>query len=514
MRYCVNCGSELHPNATFCTNCGTRVPQAENRGPKAPEPTGDRPESAGTDRPTSPARDATSPQGSGSASGFRAEHTPHPHQPSAGVQWATQPSRGVAIDWRALAPGLLRIVAAIALSMTALANWWTVESPSFTEGYDFDPATNGQVLPLIGCIGVTLAALVQVALLPQFLGGAIAPLVRFAVRAALCLPALVAVVLAVVTTLGGMDSDKHAAVGVTLLAFAIGFVLVGLDDALPSVPGGAIRWAAAAFAALGLVLTILSFAQVLGAEDFGVGKAKLIASVSFLFLATIAGLVLWAALTRASTAHGLATALACGVAISALTRAWIQSNETLYLITLVRNWHGAAFIALALALATSAVVSRAPGDTAQDDTARARRLTAWVVPGFGLAAVAALVTAIVLIGWRNDLTTGGETWFLVLMFITALCYSACAFLLRTHALGRLVAVATVVLLATTILITLAAAKSVAPVGEMFTEGAYLWLPLLAVGALTIPPSVRAVAGPLMPQQATSPSSNVHAPEGR
>lgn len=510
MRYCVDCGTALQPGAKFCTGCGSQVAQVQTADTTHESPRASLPHTA----------DGGTASNQGVSAGQKGARpaSSHDARPSAGTQWAAAtPMTAHAIDWRELAPGLLRIVAAIALSMTALANWWIVEASSYSDefGTATSSATNAHVLPLIGCIGVTLAAVVQVALLPRFLGATLTPIVRFGVRAVLCLPALVAVLIAVVTTLGGIGSDKQPAIGVTLLAMAIGFALIGLDDALDVIPAGALRWAAAVIAVLGIALTILSFVQILG-DEFEEGKLKwLVAGASYLFLAIVAGLTLWLAIARPTMAHGLLIALSAGVAISALTRAWIQSNESLIFVALFRQWHGAPLVALALALAASAHVSRTRTDQLDDDAARATRMTSWVVPGFGLAACASLLTGLVAIGVRNEGSSGGTMWFLVLMFISALAYGACALLLRTHPLGRAVAVAVVALLALTILITLAAARTIAPLGEMFSEGAYLWLPILAACALTIPPSVRSVAGPLLPhQQATGGDPAPRPVEGR
>ena len=37
MKYCENCGSELIPNAKFCTSCGAPVPAAPDVSGSAPE---------------------------------------------------------------------------------------------------------------------------------------------------------------------------------------------------------------------------------------------------------------------------------------------------------------------------------------------------------------------------------------------------------------------------------------------------------------------------------------------
>lgn len=413
------------------------------------------------------------------------------------------PRPGLALDWKGLLPGLLRIVAAIALSMTALGNWWVLS--------DHEPATHASVLPLIGCIGVTLAAVVQIALLPQLLGQAVPAMARLGIRAALCLPALVAVIMAIVTTLGGADSDKFTAFGVTLLAMAIGFALVGFDEDLPH---DALKWGAVAVAGLGIVLTVLSLIQALGSDtilggDEYPGKMKWLGTVpALLFAIAVAGLVIWAAVARTIVGSGLVAALAVAVVISALTRGWICDNSNLAATIWLRNGHGAPLVALALALATATRMTRPAHDTATDDGSKARRMTAWVVPAYALAAAAAAVNALLFIGARGENTPGGTTWFLVLLILTALTYGACAYLLKSHAAGRLVAVIASASIALTILISIAAAKGSTVLNETFTEAAYLWLPLLAAGALTIPPSVRAVAGSMMP---TRPQAAQSAP---
>lgn len=505
MRFCVHCGNQLTEGAAFCTSCGAPVAAAAKDAGQAPAAshtsTPQPPAAAEGSTPVHPAQPSYSsapPQGQPSSPlGGHSSAAPQP-------AWAqTSGAPRAAIDWKSLMPGLLRLLAAVTLAMTALGNWWVIDgSSSEGMGDSLGPtqyATHHSVLPLIGCIGVVLAAVAQIALLPQFLGAAMQPIVRFAVRSVLCLPALIAIVMALVTTLGGPDSDKFSAIGVTMLAMAVGFALTGLDDARDALPVDVLRWATVAIAALGVLLSIVSIIQFMG-SDSTEGKLKWLTAIcSILFVALAGALVAWIGVTRPAFGDGLLIALAGSLAFALLTRGWISDDTNLYFISVLRHGHGAALIALALALATAHEVASHGRDSATDDASVARRLTQWVVPGFAVAAVAALFNALAFIGMRTDYTPGGQTWFLVLMFLTALVYAACAFLLKTNPMGRLIAVLSAVTLSLTILITLAASKSSGPVCEAFTEGAYLWLPLAAAAALTIPPAVRRVAGPIAPQ---------------
>lgn len=515
MRFCVHCGNQLTEGAAFCTSCGNPVAHAAQdagQAPAAPAPAASR---TSTPQPPADSVDSTQvhPTQSFSSAPLQGQtsaplggHSSTAPQPA----WAqTSGAPRAAIDWKGLTPGLLRLLAAVTLAMTALGNWWVVDGSSSEGMGDYvapvQYATHHSVLPLIGCIGVALAAVAQIALLPQFLGAAMQPIVRFAVRAVLCLPALIAIVMALVTTLGGPDSDKFSVIGVTMLAMAMGFALTGLDDARDALPADVLRWATVAIAALGVVLSVVSIIQWMGADSFVgydqvTGKGKWLTAIcSILFVALAGALVAWIGVARPAFGHGLLIALAGSLAFALMTRGWISEDTNLSGAALIRQGHGAALVALALALATAHEIASYGRDSATDDASVARRLTQWVVPGFAVAAVAALFNALAFIGGRTDYTPGGETWFLVLMFITALVYAACAFLLKSNPMGRLIAVLSAVTLSLTILITLAASKTSGGLCEAFTEGAYLWLPLVAAAALTIPPAVRRVAGPIAPQ---------------
>ena len=544
MRFCAHCGAQLTPGAAFCAHCGAAVhadaaigdapTQAVTTSAGSQPPTGPASGSSAVPAPGSPAAGSTTagqpangqwafqqaaqqhsnqtagqqfgqpygqqygqqpgaPMGAqmGTQSG---PQTPHTTQWNAGGQGANPFG---SINWMALLPALLRPLLAIVLAMTALGNSW-VSGPA-EYGESNDPATHASVLPLIGCIGPTLAALAQIALLPQFLGRSVKPLIRAVVPAVLCLPTLIAVLWAVLSTLGGYDSDKLALFGVTLLAFALGLVLAGLSDVAEIVPTKILHLVTAGIAALGVLLSLLAMIQMLTADSYMTPGAKekwLIGVLSYLFMAAVAGLIIWSKVLNPAMAHGLLWALGGAVALSALLHGWFQDDASLTFVILFRNWHAAPFVALALGLALTSL----PALPAGDASARATRATSWVVPGMIVAAVAALLTALALIGARGEEPSGGETWLLVLMFITAMAYGACAWLLKTHALGRIITLGAVALLWLTLAITLLAVKDAAKFAEIFSEGAYLWLPLIAVGALTIPPSVRTVAGPLLPQQ--------------
>lgn len=445
-----------------------------------------------------------------SQQGLQAHHgQPGVDQPGAGPSVTNQPGpngpmgngsgQGLALDWKPLLPGLLRAAAAILLSMTALGNWWMIDLTASRDDF----ATHSSVLPLIGCIGVTLAALAQVALLPQFLGAAVPAIGRFAIRVGLCVPALLAVIIAIVTTLGGSTSEKFPGIGVTMLAMAVGFAVMGLDDGHDIVPPDTLRWVTAAMAGLGIALMFLSFIHIVSGDASTEVTTKykwLFSGVSFLFLALVGALIIWVAIARPPFGLGLITALTAGATVSALLLGWVIADATLYLVHLNRTWHGGPLLALALAMAASRQVGGRVDDAATDDGAQARRLTAWTPYGYGLAALGALVTAFAFIGVRREGTPTGFTWFAILMFVTAALYAACAYLLKTHPLGRLIAVGATALVTLTVFITFASAEGVGSVNEMFSEGAYLWVPVIAALALTVPPSVRRVSGSILPQQ--------------
>ena len=426
---------------------------------------------------------------------------------STGPQQPMNLNLGGAINWTDLAPTLVRSLLAIMAALTALGNLWVIDTDGAT-------MTHSAVLPLIGCVGVTLASLAHIALHPQFLGKSLPALARVAVPAALTLPALIAVVLTLATSLSSFsDALSTSAFGnvsgsgdrsipgfaLLLLAFAVGLTLSGLSTSRDLVPARTLDLVVVGVAALGIVLSLVAIAQMLGADGV-TGKVKWLGILtSYLFIIALGALIIWVKLTNRAFAHGFVWALGAAVAVSLLLRGWFAADGPLAAMMVLRNGHGAALIALALGLA---MTSADPIDRS-DLSARATRASNWVIPALGVSAAASLVTALLFIGARDDINTGGQTWFLVLMLISAASYAGCAWLLRHHAAGRLITICVIATLTLTIAITTIAAKTAGVALEPFTEGSYLWLPVLIAGALTIPPSVRAVSGSLLPRTATT-----------
>ena len=495
--------------------------------------------------------------------------TPAPASPQSGRTGTSH----AAIDLRPHIAGILRLIGALALALTALGTWWAIDAEGasdaadgsvFDDSYDdaYDSSDEStfhrvvdflgghasiahHVLPLVGVIGVILAVVAQIVLLPGVAGANVAPRARLLIRAVLCLPALAAVFVAPVLLLITPEHNVPAFAQV-LLAAAAGLALAGLDDERDPTVSAAVRWGTVVFAVAGVlapvVAIIKAFAEMTGDLDAAASWTLALVIAHYLLVAAVGALIAYSVIVGRAHQRGLVSALAVALTVCALLRAWMQHDFTLAGNYLVLVGPGLPFVALAAATASSPTAWNSSDVDTDDAHSAAERWTQWVPAAFTIAAVTSALEFCLMVGARIAIskapdeyasaseelnnrsrevadvigfspklpTSTGTVWMAVLLALLTLIYGTLATVVRRQANGRMLAVVVVPVAVLTVLITYAAASVFAIVSLTFDAFA-LWLPLLAVAALVLPPSVRAAYGPVTPRRVVAPSDAATTP---
>jgi hypothetical protein len=511
---CTSCGAQNDGGAT-CHHCGQPLPPAQPAPP--PSPPSAPPQPGGYPQqppppPPGPPQQPQPPQSGYGAPPLYPQQGGYPPHGQPGMTAPPQPRYNPFLGWPVT--DYLRDVAAVFCLFATLGMTWDLSGDQGGEKW-------WVVIAVLLAVGsLVLPYLLKANVIPGW-----TPVHSKLAKLGACLPFLASVIAALINELVNLDSDRDGGLGIALGMGMAGIALVLQPRQAEEMPqptdDGLWNKLAYGFGIAAVVAGVLMYAGlVIHASDdlfddvLGFFKILLVALVLLLVLAAwpLAGYVGGSAAWRRIFATSLFTVI--GVSLLAMAdegRAlfyWPQA-EKWYGDVLLTGYAGTFLLGAAAGLSVCRSLARRPSEHVEpvgewQHTASAAALVS------AIASVVAVVALIIGIVQDSD-ELAAAIVVTVLAAITGGCAAVAAGMARQAQQHRVLAL---VLLGVTVLAGLIA-MGVANGQDMNVEGVYVgpalpvtgWLvaawvslPVLAICALTVPPSVRAAFGPLIPAQ--------------